>query len=58
MKRLKVLIFGVNGQDGFFLSELFRKKDIDVIGLSRSNAKVIGSVDDISLVEKLIKNHL
>jgi|SaaInlStandDraft_2_1057019.scaffolds.fasta_scaffold12752_3 GDPmannose 4,6-dehydratase len=57
MSRLKALIIGVNGQDGFYLSELLRKKGITVIGLSRSDAEITGSVSDISLIENLIINH-
>jgi len=57
MKAVNALIVGVNGQDGFYLSELLKKKGIVVIGLSRSNAGNTGSVSDISLIENLIKNH-
>lgn len=54
---MKVLIFGITGQDGYYLSELLSKKDITVIGISRSGAECTGSVVDIGLVESLIKNH-
>ena len=53
---MKALIIGITGQDGYFLSKLLRKKDIDVIGFSRSGDGLTGSVVDINLVEKIIKD--
>jgi GDPmannose 4,6-dehydratase len=35
---MKALIFGVNGQDGYYLSESCRRRGIDVIGISRSGS--------------------
>lgn len=50
------IIFGINGQDGFYLEQLLRKEGIEVIGVSRSAGKwVQGDVADRQLVEILIK---
>jgi GDPmannose 4,6-dehydratase len=55
-KNFKAIIFGVNGQDGFYLSELLITKGINVIGVSRSNSNyLIGDVADRNFVEQLIK---
>lgn len=55
---MNALIFGVNGQDGFYLSKLLREKNIEVIGLSRRAGDVTGDVSDRVLVENLVKKHL
>jgi GDPmannose 4,6-dehydratase len=49
------IIFGSNGQDGFYLNELLVKKGIRVYKISRRNCEIIGSVSDFNFVEKLIK---
>lgn len=51
------LIFGANGQDGRYLADLFKLRNIDAIGISRSGGHVIGSVTNYSLVAKLIGQH-
>jgi GDPmannose 4,6-dehydratase len=56
MKKLKALIFGVSGQDGFYLSSLLVEKGIEVIGSSRTQG-VIGDVGNLKFVESLIKDH-
>lgn len=53
---MKALIFGVNGQDGYYLSQLLSKNDIEVFGVSRTNKQWInGNVGNLSFVEELIK---
>jgi GDPmannose 4,6-dehydratase len=53
---LKAVIFGVNSQDGFFLSDILKKKDIEVTGISRSAGDWMnGSVDDKDFVTRIIK---
>jgi GDPmannose 4,6-dehydratase len=54
---MKGLIFGYSGQDGYYLSELLQKMNIKVIGVSRSDGKLIGDIADFEFVEALIKNH-
>lgn len=53
--RLKALIFGINGQDGYYLSELLLKQGAEVTGVSRTNtAFTIGDVADFVFVSDLI----
>jgi GDPmannose 4,6-dehydratase len=53
---MKALIFGINGQDGYYLNQLLQHRNINVIGVSRSTGEWIkGDVADLSLVKELIK---
>ncbi len=56
---MKAIIFGSNGQDGFYLTELLKKQNspIDVIGISRKNSSVLGDVSDYSFVEDIVTCH-
>lgn len=55
---MKALIFGVNGQDGHYLSEACRARGIDVIGISRSPGDwLVGDVAEPEFVEAVIKEH-
>lgn len=54
---MKALIFGIRGQDGFYLNRLLRDKNIDVIGTSRTGNDVNGNVAHYKFVEALIKIH-
>jgi GDPmannose 4,6-dehydratase len=54
---MKAIIFGINGQDGYYLHQLLCKKQIDVIGISRSGSFIKGNVADLSFVEIIIKKH-
>lgn len=54
---MKAIIFGINGQDGYYLSQLCKQKGIEVVGISRSGGEWIkGDVADFSFVENLIKS--
>lgn len=55
---MKALVFGANGQDGYYLHELCKLKGIDSIGISRSGNGFPGNVADYDQVEQLIKQHL
>lgn len=55
---MKALIFGANGQDGYYLQELCKLKGIEPIGVARSGNGVIGNVSNYEQVEQLIKQHL
>ena len=56
---MKVLIFGVNGQDGYYLSEVCRKKGMEVIGISRSQGDwTQGDVSSKECVERLVQKYL
>ena len=55
---MKALIFGANGQDGYYLQELCKLKGVDPIGVSRSGNELPGNVADYGQVEQLIKQYL
>jgi GDPmannose 4,6-dehydratase len=53
---MKALLFGINGQDGFYLSDLLLQKGVEVIGVSRSAGHwVKGDVGDREFTTRLIK---
>ena len=53
----KALIFGINGQDGYYLNALLTGEGISVTGVSRNNpVYTIGDVANYALVEQLIKD--
>ena len=55
---MKALVFGVNGQDGHYLSAACRSRGIDVIGVSRSPGDwLVGDVAELECVETVIKEH-
>ena len=51
------LIFGANGQDGYYLKQLCEDKGINSIGISRAGDMLIGDVSDYKQVENLVKDH-
>lgn len=52
----KAIIFGSNGQDGYYLKRLLEAEKVELLGVSRSGpADVVGSVADYDLVSRLIK---
>lgn len=55
---MKSLIFGANGQDGYFLHELCKLKGIEPIGVARSGNGLLGNVSHYGQVEQLIKQYL
>lgn len=54
---MKALIFGANGQDGYYLAEACRRRDMMVIGISRQGPWIHGDVASAEFVESLIRNH-
>lgn len=54
---MKALIFGVGGQDGFYLTELLKENSIQVIGISRSKGDFLGDVGNFNFVDSLISQH-
>ena len=54
---MKALIFGANGQDGYYLSEICRKRGIEASGISRSGPWLHGDVASPEIVEELIRSH-
>lgn len=56
-QNFKVIIFGSNGQDGYYLGKLLKEKKIEYIGISRSNSEVNGDVGDYEFVKKKIEQY-
>jgi GDPmannose 4,6-dehydratase len=54
---MKALIFGANGQDGYYLEQLCRERHIEAIGISRSGNWQRGDVSDREQVEQVIKSY-
>lgn len=55
---MRALLFGANGQDGYYLSKLLIDKGLSVIGVSRTNPKwILGDVSNYNFVENLIKDY-
>ena len=53
---MKSIIFGINGQDGYYLREICQKRKIEVIGVSRSSGNwTQGDVSNYNFVENFIK---
>jgi GDPmannose 4,6-dehydratase len=50
------LIFGANGQDGFYLNELLQKSGIQSIGISRNGNWLRGDVTDWKFVKSIIES--
>jgi GDPmannose 4,6-dehydratase len=55
---MKAIIFGANGQDGFYLTQLLALKNIEVIGVSRSGDFLHTDISDFKAVSELVKIHL
>ena len=54
---MKAIIFGANGQDGYYLSELLAANNIEVIPVSRNGDVIRADVADFTSVHTLIKDH-
>ena len=54
---MTAIIFGANGQDGFYLRSLLEKKGFSVIAVSRRGTDVIADVADAATVNKLVATH-
>lgn len=55
MSRKKALIFGANGQDGFYLNQLLQAEQMDVIGISRSGNFMRVDLTNLDEVSALVK---
>lgn len=55
---MNALIFGANGQDGYYLSKLCETRGIKPIGISRAGNLIHADVSDYETVERLIKEYL
>lgn len=53
---MKAVIFGINGQDGYYLSKILCDNNIEVIGVDmRGDNAIIGDVSKFNFVEDLVK---
>jgi len=52
----RALIFGANGQDGYYLSKLLQLNKIEVLSISRSSGSILGNVANFEFVENIIKD--
>jgi GDPmannose 4,6-dehydratase len=53
---LTAVIFGVNGQDGYYLTKYMEMLKLNVIGISRKSGDIIGDVSDFEFVKKIISH--
>lgn len=51
------VIFGANGQDGFYLDKLLSQENIKVIKISRKGNNIIGNVADYGFVENILQQY-
>ncbi len=54
---MTALIFGANGQDGHYLTQLCRSRGMDVVPVSRTGTDVRADVASYDAVESLVKQH-
>lgn len=53
---MKAIIFGVTGQDGYYLKCLLLSKGINVVGVARTSGDFIGDISDFEFVKSLVKD--
>lgn len=54
---MNALIFGANGQDGFYLSKVLKQQNIKVIGISKSGDFLRTNIADYNEVSDIIKQY-
>jgi GDPmannose 4,6-dehydratase len=54
---VNALIFGANGQDGYYLAQLCKAQGIEALGVSRSGDWMGGDVSDYEQVEEFVKEY-
>ncbi|MBF0230750.1 MAG: GDP-mannose 4,6-dehydratase [Desulfamplus sp.] len=52
-----VIIFGANGQDGYYLTDLYQRNGYKVLGVSRSENLLNGDVSSFEFVEDIVRTH-
>ncbi|OJY99818.1 MAG: epimerase [Sphingobacteriales bacterium 40-81] len=57
MKKKRAIIFGSNGQDGYYLNQLLNKEGVEVVNISRKNSEITGTVSDYNFVQTVIKEN-
>ena len=51
-----VIIFGANCQDGYYLTEIYKKRGYEVLGISRTGDFLQGDVGSFALVEDAVRS--
>jgi GDPmannose 4,6-dehydratase len=54
---LKAIIIGSNGQDGFYLSKLLNRENIEFLCISRNGTDIKGDVSDYNFIKDQIKSY-
>src|SRR5262245_60137585 len=54
---MKALIFGANGQDGFYLTQYLQQQHVEVIPVSRRGTAILADVADGAVVQQLVGAH-
>jgi len=54
---MKALVFGANGQDGFYLAQSFGARGIECVGVDRGGQMLHGDVADYTFVRHIIAEH-
>ena len=54
---MKAIIFGVNGQDGYYLSQLLNQQNYEIIGVSRTGDTTKTNIADYKEVLELVNKH-
>lgn len=55
---MKAIIFGINGQDGYYLSNILKDNKIEIIGVDiRGKNVIIGDISNFKFVEELVKKY-
>jgi GDPmannose 4,6-dehydratase len=54
---MKAIIFGANGQDGFYLQSLLQQQGIEVIGISRNGNYLKADITKLDEMQLLVKDH-
>lgn len=53
---MKAIIFGVTGQDGYYLKSLLLSKGLEVTGVARTSGDFTGDISDFKFVQSLVKD--
>lgn len=54
---MKAIIFGVKGQDGFYLTELLSQENVEIVGIDRSSNLNHPNIANFESVKELIQFH-
>lgn len=54
---MKAIIFGANGQDGFYLQSLLQQQEIEVVGISRNGNYIKADITNFDDVQLIVKEH-